>query len=115
MREIKFRVWDKKAKKMINWDLICVNWSPRALKSNFHYDVMQYTGLHDKNNVEIYEGDIIKFVHRNGGKLTMAKVYYDEDGACFELDSGWNGLSDTADNEVVGNVYENKNLTEGVI
>ena len=56
MREIKFRVWDKTQ---------CRMFIPDGLKNpiNFTENVehMQFTGLHDKNGKEIYEGDVVNF------------------------------------------------------
>ena len=53
MREIKFRAWDKDLLKMYSkWTVI-----PDDDRSHI---LMQYTGLKDKNGVEIYEGDILK-------------------------------------------------------
>src|ERR1700682_5624342 len=57
MREIKFRAWDRKDKRMF---------VPDGLKNpvNFTKNVehMQFTGLHDHNGREIFEGDLIKSI-----------------------------------------------------
>jgi len=60
MREIKFRVWDKSNKR---WEdegvLLRARNGTVASNQPELYDVQQYTGLHDKKGVEVYEGDIL--------------------------------------------------------
>ena len=82
----------------------------------------QFTGLHDKNGKEIYEGDIIRFngVNDYSGKSGVVRVvFWDEDN------SGWSvshltsepsrsfALADksmTPDREIIGNIHDNPEL-----
>jgi hypothetical protein len=66
--------------------------------------LMQYTGLKDKNGVEIYEGDILKAPY-----FQTAAVEYMESG--FWCKQGkHNMLPNLTDAEVIGNIYENPEL-----
>lgn len=115
MREIKFRVWDKLNKEMNNIESINFQ-ERRVYKDIVSYrkfndiELMQYTGLKDKNGKEIYEGDILfesfreeylKVVFENGSFRAEADGYSsDLEGYDYSC-------------EVIGNIYENPELIEG--
>lgn len=129
MREIKFRalVKDRKAifevilidyvSKKVTYLLERVGHLLSIRDAKFNdVELMQYTGLKDKNNKEIYEGDILfesfgeryyKVVFENGGFRAEFKGDFDEHS--FDLiDVVAQGC------EIVGNIYENPELMEEV-
>ena len=74
-------------------------------------ELMQYTGLKDKNHLKIYEGDIVKFEDE------LYKVIYDTDECRFLLVDEGDGtrvLGGWRSHliEVIGNIYENPELLE---
>lgn len=104
MREIKFRAWDDKAKAMISADnLAFETYLPLWMQfKGSTLQFMQYTGLDDDSNKEIYEGDILYFEEESE---FLGYVYF-QDG-CFYV-SGvneplheWNMAC-----RVEGNIYE---------
>lgn len=109
MREIKFRAWDKKEKKMY-YDVL----------HNISFDgvVMQYTGLKDKNRKEIYEGDILKLDSWSGLQI----VEFIEGAFClvnqgkqtgFTSDIHYIHHAGIPQAAVIGNIYENPELLKG--
>lgn len=120
-REIEFRVWDKDHKVMYDWNEISIE-KDQVFSSDgdiyISYDrcvLMQWTGLKDKNNNKVFEGDILKSTV--DGKLLAWKVMF-KDG-CFGIrnissDGGENHAEFHAinspyyfsDRVVINNIYE---------
>lgn len=123
MREIKFRAWDQHGE-MVDESRFYVasNGVPMWTNNNEHaYDLtlMQYTGLHDKNNREIYEGDIIDCtIHFDGRTLPhLGEVVYDDDLCSFATKNHAKGRTPFLNHNintrrVIGNVYEHSHLLE---
>lgn len=131
----KFRLWDKKQKQMHNDDfiisclgkvhkpkavsleMVCIDgnedelayrWLKFDQAENNVDDVvlMQCTGLKDKNDKLIYEGDIVKETNKTGRDeeyITQVQWVYD----------GFNLYNDDFDFEIIGNIYENEELLNG--
>jgi uncharacterized phage protein (TIGR01671 family) len=134
MREFKFRVWDKLAKRMIyhhndNQQHFIID-----LNGRFHnlqngsggddYVIQQYTGLNDSNDVPIYEGDILKN-HYDVGNNIIGQVLYEADhgGYIFQWKRKGRGHAlghgqdyknlncDVAfESVIVGNIFEHSEL-----
>ena len=161
MREIKFRAWFNGKRKMVYnlgfddrsfttlddptleenempavWDKDCII-DDSYYEGAFSFELMQYTGLKDKNGVEIYEGDILleknckvwgEYTKDDGItwlKMTnktedrLYQVFYDEKTCQFTTNRGWlwplSNLTEVIGNltEVIGNIYENPELIKG--
>ncbi|MDU6827798.1 YopX family protein [Campylobacter sp.] len=129
MKEIKFRAWDVLNKKMLSWGEVfhLPAWEifPGTPEQRA-FEVMQYTGLKDRNGKEIYEGDILELrANPFDRKKDLFQVVFKDGGFRDE----WNNyigqylppdirnkqggrvrLNEAC--EVVGNIYENPELLE---
>lgn len=74
-------------------------------------ELMQYTGLKDKNGVEIYEGDILR---EYSNDIEDWIVSFENDGFVGEFENVVEHLYEISDLEVIGNIYENKDLIQKV-
>jgi len=142
MRIIKFRAWDKGKKKMFflgdMW--MCSEYDSLAFSKSFGEDeyklhagvsgisssnikdfmVMQYIGLKDKADKEIYEGDILRHKYskdfhwdwvvewsKNGGYFLKGIQEDIKDSKAFTMDN------EVRSHEIIGNIWEHKNLLNG--
>ena len=76
-----------------------------------HYEVMQFTGLMDKNRIEVYEGDIVKFLYNSTPQEEhIGVVEWNERDCAFTFAKLFLEPTPRMTMEVIGNIYENPEL-----
>lgn len=125
MREIKYRGFHIKLNRMFSAEdmaidqltllttgkFINVHGRSTELSTIFPLDIfipLQYTGLIDKNGIEIYEGDIVYRKMEQGGQYKVVKWDLTRSNCGFNIALPMT----TMQWEVVGNIYQNPELTE---
>lgn len=129
-REIKFRAWDKINKVMFNpFDFFCeCKYGEEYIETENKnkFELMQFTGLNDKNGKEIFEGDIVRYtkskdfvseifiIELTNGFFGGKWMTYFKDGKRNWHDCISPALKHKEMNkyEVIGNIYENPELLE---
>ena len=126
MREIKFRAWIKDYVLMADVNFLNIDYKEIVVMIDENdyefgcgeYELMQYTGLKDKNGREIYEGDVYvhnvqDYVAGHPREINFIKP------VTFEMGAFWVGdmllvdaIENDSESKVIGNIYENPELLE---
>lgn len=132
MHNLKFRAWDIANKEMLKVDIIdffleqirILQKDASCFSMKFkNVEIMQSTGFHDKNGVEIFEGDVLNCGYLfTGSPFEEEDEYEEEQGVVKFINCGFNIefkncndlfvdiMLNYEDIEVIGNIYENPEL-----
>lgn len=124
----RFRAWDKEFKEMVQVDALVFD--EQIIKATYkngnvvkddlkNYVLMQSTGLRDKNDIEIFEGDILKVTNLSSW---LEVVSFNEDKAMFVSKETKRKVEETPlydlfntdifEVEIIGNIHTNPELAE---
>jgi hypothetical protein len=108
-REIRFRAWDIQHE---TWHEFTLDGLIRgyAVPLDAYKWWREFTGLTDKNGVDIYEGDIVKCFYPQ--EVKIMEVIFNQDTVSFEFrgEEVYDSLVNAGNFEVIGNVHEHPEL-----
>ncbi len=114
MKNTRFRAWDIKHK--IMEEIIDLYWFEENGVKDFNgeglcsnYEIIQYTGLKDKNDIEIYEGDIVKINNKFYEVIWDKYKWNLKNFYCSWQDNPNDGFSEI-NVEIIGNIFNNPEL-----
>ena len=115
MRTIKFRYWSEDTKKMIDGKEAFGILNETIQHNLIVANIMQYTGLKDKNGKEVFEGDVLRLNGIGGDEKECAiyQVFWNDKTASFidkKTKTALYLIGESA--EVIGNIYSNPELKE---
>jgi len=142
MREIKFRAWHKESQKMLpEYGVLAkIEWGENYVPNKIgvyeyrqineqgdgdwdgfeldDFELMQYTGLKDKNGKEIYENDIVHIIEYLEGEVWNSENHFGIivfNNGKFDFTNAYNHQSlQKTTVEIVGNIFENPELIKEI-
>lgn len=127
MRDISFRAYNTRTKTYCGITFSIYKVNTIDIDDAYDWIFLQYTGLKDKDDVRIYEGDIVKVIKEYGkceeDRLPLTTCvavmhgwgsYFEWDDKSGKTDGGGIGMDSAypAGLEVIGNIYENSELLD---
>ena len=109
-REIKFRIWLKKSKRMLYDSGLCFKGC--KILEEIGTKVMQFTGLKDKNKKDIFEGDIIRFENQIFKVESWLAEFIIRQVSGIMKGTGDSITAEKSEYEVIGNIYEDITLLQ---
>jgi uncharacterized phage protein (TIGR01671 family) len=133
MRKHKYRVWDKDEHKWLelsgdiflafsDGEMQVIEGSQEYAEEHENVEIVEWTGLKDRNNKEIYEGDIVQAIHRihdcgddKENLYNYFQVTFLNGNFMFGNNNAHEFFNKYTFREVIGNIFENPELLEGEI